>query len=77
MQGVGLGWTQYIKSHDMLMKTEQGLTPKPYLRDNPKPVLPEWCFLMSTVKKHVYQEILSHFRLCSAKVMYGDADCIV
>ncbi len=34
------------------------------------------CFLKSTVKAAIYQEILEHFRLPSADKLYGDADLI-
>ncbi len=34
------------------------------------------CFLKSTVKAAIYQEILEHFMLPSADKLYGDADFI-
>ncbi len=34
------------------------------------------CFLKSTVNAAIYQEILEHFMLPSAKKLYGDADFI-
>ncbi|MDM1491106.1 transposase, partial [Myroides odoratimimus] len=34
------------------------------------------CFLKSTVNAAIYQEILGHFMLPSADMLYGDADFI-